>query len=163
MTKKDKEIIYRFLRSIKKRELSVNDMKNALERMEERFKTPPSWTSNIESLGGGGFTNSKIDKWIEFLDTFETRKSFYQDEIFESTRKINLYYKTLDDLAECEPHFGTLGVEIIRLKFYYCLADETIYTDKLFCSRMTYYRTLRKTLEFFADVLLPVLKIEYSK
>ena len=71
----------------------------------------------------------------------------------EYNRDVTDYEATLERMVADE-RWGQLGKDIIYAKFRKKVnPDEQIYTCELFCTKETFYRTLRRALQFFADVL----------
>lgn len=159
MDRNDTKRVKAWLYSIRKTELALVNLRQALAELETRRESPPTWMRSPELVSVvGGESESKQENWVEFLEVYPARKSFLEDNIVKHETKLRQYRETLEVLAQ-DQKWGYIGAEIIRKK-YYCKIqpDKAIYTMFLFCSPETFYRAHRRALQFFFDVLPDVFQ-----
>lgn len=153
MTEAERKKVQHFLRSIRKAELAVIDLNRAIEDLDTRRESPPTWMINLESAGvSGGIGENRLETWAEFIDTYEARRSFLREMLRRNARKVEDYKRTMEALAH-EDNYGCLAVEIINLKYYRKVPDEVACRYHLFCAKRTYYRTHVAGLIFFCEAL----------
>lgn len=154
MTGQDTQRVKQFLYSIRTAEFAIANLQRAILDLDTRRESPPDWMRSGEAVRvSGGKNESKLETWVEFLDTYEARRSYLLDSLSLHRRKVEQYNDTLAVLAE-EPRWGSLGVQIIEYKFRRRVKpDSAIYTLHLFCGRETFYRCLKKSVQFFYQAL----------
>lgn len=158
MTKQEQAAVKQWLHSIKRSELAIINLTKAIEEIETRRESPPTWMPRYEMSGGGGNGGSKQESWVEFVDQYDARKKYLEQELTRIKNKVEQYNNTLDNMNN-EPQWGSLAVQIIKAKYYKHISpDFAIFTYHLFCSKETFYRTHRKALQFIVDVLPNIFK-----
>jgi len=159
LTKEEAKRVKAWLYSISKTEYALENLKRALEDLETRYQSPPTWMRNPDAVAVmGGEETSKQETWVQFLEYYPARKSFLEDKIAAHERKLQQYRETLELMA-ADPQWGQLGKDIIRLKYYRRVRpDRAIYTMFLFCTEETFYRAHRRAIQFFYDVLPDVFQ-----
>lgn len=152
MNKSQKNKVAQYLHSIKRTEIAIYNLSNSIENLETRRNSPPTWMQ-VPGIGGGGDSGSKQEAWVEFLDTYDARKSYLQDKLEEHRLKVVQYNDVLTALSE-EGQIGMIASYVIRHKYYDKVApDSEIYTNILFCSESTFYKAHRFGLIFFFEAL----------
>ncbi|MBM7866003.1 hypothetical protein GTO89_06385 [Heliobacterium gestii] len=143
-----------WLLSIRKTEVALANTKRALDDLETRRASPPTWVSQLSvAKGAGGVPESRQEAWVIFLEEYPLKKSYLEDRIEQFERKLAQYRHVLETMAE-ESRWGTAGAELIRRKYYQQIQpDSVIYQMHLFCSKETFYRIHRKALQYCYDVL----------
>lgn len=156
MTKKERAKVVQWLHSIPKTEYSIGNLRRALEDLETRYQSPPTWMSNPDAIGVmGGIEESKQETWVQFLDAYPARKSYLEDLIEKRTLKVRQYFEVLELLAQ----ENSLAAQAIRKKYYEKVKpDKAIYTMFLFCSEEWFYKLLRKGIRFYYEALPEVFK-----
>lgn len=152
MTQEEIKKVKSWLYSIRRSEIAFANLTKALEELESRNCSPPTWMKAPPEavMVSGSMGGSKQEAWTEFLDEYPARKSFLEDNIRKHELKINCFWKTQDALAEED----NIGAQAIRKKYYDKVRpDRAIYTMFIFCTPETYYRSLRRALQFYYDVL----------
>jgi hypothetical protein len=154
VTGQDGQRVKQFLYSIRTVEFAIANLQRAILDIDTRRESPPDWTRSPEAVRvSGGRNESKLEDWVEFLDSYEARRSFLVDSLAQHRRKVEQYNETLAEMAR-EPRWGCLGAQIIEYKFRRRVQpDLAIYTQHLFCGRETFYRALKKALRFFCEAL----------
>ena len=154
MNKAEQKRVKQFLYSIKVTELAIFNLQRAIDDLDTRKASPPTWMSNPDVCGvSGGSAGSQQESWVEFLDAYPARRSFLTDTMDRHRRKVADYNETIDSMRETE-QWGPLGADIIRLKYYHHIhPDQTIWCYHLFCSKAAFYRTHYAALRFFYEVL----------
>lgn len=152
MTKAEIKRVKQYLHSIKATEIAIFDLNRAIENHIGKRDAGMRITASM-SLAPGGDGGSKVEAFAEFLVTYPERLRdlyFFLDEQLE---KLNEYTFVMDAMAN-ERHWGPLAVEIVRHKYYEHIRPDTyICTRFLYCTPETFYRTHRRVLQFFYDVL----------
>lgn len=158
MTKEDIRQVKQWLHSIRRTELTLTNLKRALDDLKTRRHSPPTWMKVPDSvMVSGSMGASKQEAWIEFQDEYPARKSYLEDNIAQSERKLTQFWATLDALAA----ENNIGAQAVRKKYYDKVKpDHTIYTMFIFCTPETYYRAHRRALKFFFDVLPDIFQIK---
>jgi hypothetical protein len=65
-----------WLYSIPRIEIALENLKLALERLETKKASPPTWISNPGAVHvSGGQLDSRQQRWVEFLDEYDIRKN----------------------------------------------------------------------------------------
>ena len=151
MTKQERTKVIRWLRSIPGTEYSITSLTRALEALESRKESPPTWMSNPDAVAAmGGEDTSKQEQWLEFLEAYPARKSYLEDLIAQRTRKVEQFWEVLDLLAR----ENGLGAQAIRKKYYdQVRPDRDIFRYHLFCSEDWFYKCLRRGVRFYFDTL----------
>lgn len=152
MTQEEVKRVKSWLYSIRRSEIALANLTKALEELESRHYSPPTWMQAPPEavMVSGSMGGSKQEAWTEFLDEYPARRSFLEDNIVKHSSKISCFWTTLDLLAEED----NVGAQAIRKKYYDKVRpDKAIYTMFLFCSEETFYRALRRALHFYYDVL----------
>lgn len=154
MTKQERKKVVQWLYSIPAIEYSVGNLKRALEDLETRYNSPPTWMSNPDALGVmGGDETSRQETWAIFLEQYPARKSYLEDLIAQRTNKVRQYHEVLSLLAQ----ENSLAAQVIRKKYYDKVKpDRDIYRLFLFCSEETFYRALRRGIRFYFTTLTGV-------
>jgi hypothetical protein len=155
LNKAELKRVQAWLWSIRKTEISIENLRKSLSDLETRKESPPTWMSQLRLIAvpGGGEEESKQEAWAIFLDEYPGRKSYLEDLIEQRTEKVRLYNQTMEELA-LEEKWGYLGAQIINAKYYRKIRpDKAIYSTCLFCTPETYYRAHRRAVQFFWEVL----------
>ena len=153
MNKAQKSKVVQYLHSIKRTEIAIFNLSNSIEKLETRRESPPTWMQVPGTGGGCGDSESKQEAWVEFLDTYEARKSYLEDKLEEHRRKVVQYNEVLIALSQ-EGQIGLIASYVIRHKYYDKMApDNEIFTNILFCSESNFYRSHRFGLQFFFEAL----------
>lgn len=168
MTREETQRVKRWLYSMATTEQAIYNLELAIEDLRTKIENPPSYivsgVGNYSgmSYSGGEGGGSKEQSYTEWLEMCEGRMSFLEHHLDKHNRKLDLYRGTLEKLKQ-EPDWGYLAGEIINKK-YYCRVkpDQAIYTMFLFCSRETFYRTHRRGIRYFFDVLPNVFLTQKS-
>ncbi len=151
MTKEEAQRVKRWLYSIPAIEYSIINLQRALDDLETRRQSPPTWMSNPDAVGvTGGEETSRQETWAIFLDQYEARRSYLEDLIRQRTIKVAQYREVMELLAQ----ENSLAAQAIRKKYYDKVKpDRDIYRLFLFCSEETFYRLLRKGIRFYYEAL----------
>ena len=159
MNQQEKKNVIQYLYSIKRTQLAILNLERALEELKTRRESPPVWMHNPDAVSvTGGVEGSKQEAWVEFLEAYPARKSFLEDQLSQKVNKVEQFDSIMAAMPQ-EGHWGSLAVEIIRHKYIQRISpDKAIYSMFLFCSEETYYRTHRKALQYFVDVLPQTIK-----
>lgn len=154
MTGQDAQRVKQFLYSIRTAEFAIGNLERAIMDLDARRQSPPDWTRYPEAVRvTGGRNESRLEAWVEFLDTYEARRSFLEDSLRLHRRKVEQYNDTLAVMAG-ESRWGSLAAQIVEYKFRRRVKpDSVIYALHLFCGRETFYRGLRRALRFFYEAL----------
>jgi hypothetical protein len=130
--------VERWLYNIPYVEYALGNLRDALERLETRHASPPSWMPNLSlAPGGGGEESSRQQRWVEFEEEYPEKKRELQHQINEREAKIRGFYDVLDMLtAEDGSYSQLIRAKYIRTVF----PDSAIYGGILFVSRRTFYR-----------------------
>ncbi|MDR3562489.1 MAG: hypothetical protein P4N41_19940 [Negativicutes bacterium] len=154
MTGQDMQRVKQFLYSIRTTEFAIANLERAILDIDTRRQSPPDWTRHPEAVRvSGGKNEPVLEAWVEFLDTYDARRSFLEDSLAQQRRKVEQYNDTLALMAE-EPNWGCLGAQIVEYKFRRRVKpDSAVYALHLFCGRETFYRGLKKALRFFCEAL----------
>jgi hypothetical protein len=146
--------VKQFLYSIRTTEFAIGNLERAIEDIETRHESPPTWSPHLDTAGvSGGSGASKLETWTEFLvDTYDARRSFLADSLAQHKRKVQQYEDTL--LAMVGERWGHLGAEIVRLKYHKRVRpDSAIYCYHLFCAERTFYQAHNRALQFFYEAM----------
>ncbi len=154
MTKQEIKAVKAYLYGIKRTEVAIINLTRALEDLNTRIQSPPTWMSNPNAIAVcGGADGSKQESWVEFQDAYPERRQFLEDQLADKRRKVEEYERTLAAMAE-EGHWGTLAVQIVRYKYNMrVVPNRAIYLYHLFCTEEIFYRTHRRALQFFRDAV----------
>lgn len=143
-----------YLYSIKRTEIAIINLTRALEDLDTRMESPPTWMSNPDAVAVcGGAEESKQETWVMFQEAYPERRQFLHDKLHDHRRKVEEYERTLAAMVG-EGHWGALAAEIVRYKYNMRVApDSAIYRFHLFCTEETFYRTHRRALQFFFEAV----------
>jgi hypothetical protein len=154
MTKQEIAAVKAYLYSIKRTEIAIINLTRALEDLDTRMQSPPTWMSNPEAVGVYGASNeSRQETWVMFQEAYPERRAFLNDKLHEKRRKVEEYETTLAAMVQ-EGNWGPLAVQIVKYKYNMRVSpDSAIYLYHLFCTKETFYRLHRRALQFFCDAL----------
>ena len=151
--------VQKYLYSIKRSEIKILNLERAIHDLDTRRESPPVWMSNPDIISvTGGMDGSKQESWVEFLETYPDRRSYLADCLDHERKRVEQFYTTLNQLST-EGRWGPLAANLIRHKYIQRITpDMAIYTMYLFCTRESFYRTHKRALKFFYDVLPDIFK-----
>ncbi|SDD89184.1 hypothetical protein [Sporomusa acidovorans] len=151
--------VQKYLYSIKRSEIKILNLERAIQDLDTRRESPPVWMHDPDTISvTGGQEGSKQESWVEFLEAYPGRRSYLTDCLEQEQKRVEQFYQTLDQLS-AEGNWGPLAANIIRHKYIQRITPDTaIYTMFLFCTKESFYRTHKKALKFFYDVLPDVFQ-----
>jgi hypothetical protein len=157
--KQDVKRVKAWLYSIPITEQAIINLEYAIEDLETKLENPPSYiisgVGNYSgmSYSGGEEGGSKQQSYAEWVQMSEERLDFLRDRLKRHRRKVDQYYNTME-LLKKEPKWGYEAGEILRKKYYDKVKpDRAIYTMFLFCSEESFYRSHRRGIQYFYDIL----------
>ena len=136
MTKEEVGRVEHWLYSIPRTELALANLRRALDDLEQRMESPPTW---MQAPSMAPIRGSQ-EAWLQFLDEYPARKSFLEYNIDRHNQKIKRLWEALDALKSEDSR----AAEVIRKKYYdHVRPDRSIYTMFLFCGADLFYTALR--------------------
>lgn len=154
MTEQQKYRVKQFLYSIRRTEQAILNLEQAIDDLDARYNSPPTWVSNSSALPvTGGEPRDKLQDWAEFVETYKARRSFLRDNLLRCRRKVEQYRETLEAMRG-EAELGDLAVRLVECKYYRQVRpDSAIWSMYLFCGKTYFYELHARALRYFFDVL----------
>jgi len=157
VTRSEAKNVKRYLYSINRLELSVANLKNSIDELQNGDKPYLNAVSYDGINVMGGEQLSIQEKIMNASYRNAARIEVLQGFLSREERKLNAFYNAIEFLNH-EGDVGRLASHIVRHKYIQRIQpDERIYQLNLYCTRETFYRAHRMALQFFADVI-PELK-----
>ena len=151
MTKEEFRRVEAWLYSIRYLPLAIEDLKKALELLETRASSPPSWTSHMTLVPVvGGEQDSRQARWVEFLDDYETRRRELLRQISIRENKLSSYKRVMELLEAQNSQY----TQLVRAKYINIVRpDSAIYEGILFVSKNLFYEMRLYVVKAFSYAL----------
>jgi hypothetical protein len=130
---------------------AIESLKIKLNQLETRAASPPAWVSNPDAIKvTGGIQESRLEKWVEFLDGYEFERQEILYKIRLRENKLETYEKVMDLLRSENGQY----CQLVRAKYINRIRpDSAIYEGILFTSRSGFYRMRDYVLQAFWDCM----------
>lgn len=146
--------VKQWLRTIPKKELAIPNLEEAIKDIDTKLENPPtSLVGGISQYGERMAADSepltKGERYMEWKEEQLDRREMLLEKLIKYKRDVRQYYDTLEGLDRIH---GSRAKDVIHCKFYRGIKDYDVYKMIVFCSKMTFYRELNNSLNFFIDV-----------
>jgi hypothetical protein len=151
MDEQDFRRVEAWLYSIPRIEIALDDLKLTLERLETKRATPPAWLSHPEATPvSGSQVDSRQQRWVEFLDTFDERAEELQGQIRYREQQLQCFNKVMDILRAENSQLA----QLVRAKYIDKIKpDSAIYEGVLFVSKTRYYEMRHYAVNVFFECM----------
>lgn len=151
MTKQEARRVHAWLHSIRRTERALENLRVALDDLETRYASPPTWMRSLKevTVTESAVDTSKQEAWAAFLEEYPARKSFLQDVIRQHERKLEAWRDTLEDLRREDP----LAAAVVKDVFYFRIRPYEAVWRREAVSNTTFYRALNFGMKFFFETL----------
>jgi hypothetical protein len=149
LTEQEYRQVEKWLYSITRIEIAIEGLKKALEQLDTRRASPPTWMSNPTAIPVmGGDLDSRQQRWAEFLDEYNNQRTDLLQHIQEKESQLDCFNKVLDQLRDED---GKLA-QLVRYKYLHKIKpDSVIYENHIYVSRTEFYRMRSYIIQFFYD------------
>lgn len=160
MQEEDFRSVEAWLYSIPRIEIALENLKSTLERLETKEASPPTWMSNPGAVPvSGGQLDSRQQRWVEFLDEYDMRKSELQEQIRYREQQLGSFEKVLDVLRAENSQLA----QLVKAKYIEKIKpDSTIYDNVLFVSKTRFYEMRNYVIKVYFECL-PGQFVNYSR
>jgi hypothetical protein len=141
--------VERWLFSIPKKYIALDSLRARLDALDTKAASPPRWIPTLEQVPAfGGETESRQQRWVEFMEQYPVEREFLAKEIKRLEEALSLYERVMMELNKEDELYHRL----IRLKYEKKWENDRVWAE-LHISKATFFRMRYRLVQTFYECL----------